>query len=111
MTADLADRLEATTAEAAAALRLQVAPKDWLDEILADGGDGLKSDEAAFIAGCSPDTIHRRAKAAAAAGKPIGVLFAGAVWLLSERRLVVGWLGAPQLGPAETSDMKYGDLR
>jgi len=62
---DLAYRLEAIAAEAAVALRLASKPRDWLDEILDADGDGLKSDEAAYVAGVHIDTIRDRAKAAA----------------------------------------------
>ena len=55
---DLARRLEAAAAvmvEAAAVLRRAAPATDWLDEALDPGGDGLKTDEAAFIAGISPE--------------------------------------------------------
>jgi hypothetical protein len=72
---DLAGHLEA-----AAVILRQCAPgRDWLDQILEANGDALKSDDAAFIADVSPDTVRRRAEAAAVAGKPIAVLMAGAL--------------------------------
>ena len=46
---DLASRLEAASAEAAAALRQPVPARDWLDEALDPHGDGLKSDEVGHI--------------------------------------------------------------
>jgi hypothetical protein len=84
---DLADRLEAAAAKAATALRVTPA-RDWLEQILDPYGDGLKSDEAAYVAGISVDTVRRRAEAAALTDNPIGVLMAGAVWLFSLRRLL-----------------------
>jgi hypothetical protein len=106
----LADQLEA----AAAALRLAaVHGRDWLDEILDADGDGIRSDQAAHIAGVSVDTVGRRAEAAAAAGRPIGVLMAG-VWLISLRR----WLdaieqrdGMPARLVAQSRVDKNADLR
>jgi len=111
---DLAGRLEADVAEAAAALR-QIAPgRDWLDQLLDADGDALKSDEAAYVAGMSTDTMRRRAEAAADAGRPIAVLMAGAMWLFSERRLLA-WIeardGRPARLAAETRARKSRDLR
>jgi hypothetical protein len=85
---DHADQLEAAAAQAVAALRLVVPGRDWLDELLNAGGDGLKSAEAAYIAGTSDSTVRRAAMAAALTDKPIGILMAGAVWLFSLRRLL-----------------------
>jgi hypothetical protein len=85
---DLAHRLETVAAEAAAALRRLDAPRDWLDEVLDLGGDALKSDEAAFVAGCHVDTLLGRCKIAAATDRPLGTLMAGAIWLISKRRLL-----------------------
>ena len=111
---DLAGRLEADVAEAAAALR-QIAPgRDWLDQLLDADGDALKSDEAAYVADMSTDTMRRRAEAAADAGRPIAVLMAGAMWLFSERRLLA-WIeardGRPARLAAETRARKSRDLR
>jgi hypothetical protein len=86
---DLADQLEATALRAVTALRLVVPGRDWLDEILDTDGDLIRSDQAAYIAGVSADTVGRRAEAAALAGKPIGALMAN-IWLISLRR----WLDA-----------------
>jgi hypothetical protein len=83
-----AEHLEDAAAQAIAALRLDALDRDWLDEILDSSGDGLKSDQAAFVAGVSVDTARRRAEAAAFTDKPIGILMAGAVWLFSLRRLL-----------------------
>jgi hypothetical protein len=86
---DHADKLEAAAAQAVAALRLAVVPgRDWLDELLGVGGDGLTSTEAAIIAGTSDSTVRRRAVDAALTDKPIGILMAGAVWLFSLCRLL-----------------------
>jgi hypothetical protein len=59
---------------------------DWVDDFAA--GEVLRTDEAAFIAGSSSETIRRRCIEAADAGHPIGVLIAKSVWLLSKRRLL-----------------------
>jgi hypothetical protein len=48
----------------------------------------LRSDQAAYVWDASDDTIRRRAEAAAFTDKPIGYLMAGAVWLISLRRLL-----------------------
>jgi hypothetical protein len=84
---DLADHLEAAAIQAATALR-QSPGRDWLDELLDYSGDALRSDQAAYVWDTSDDTIRRRAEAAALTGKPIGYLLAGAVWLISRRRLL-----------------------
>ncbi|MDA9427127.1 hypothetical protein [Bradyrhizobium sp. CCBAU 53380] len=62
-------------------------------------GDAIGTDEAAYIAGCSPQTIRRRAVEAAAAGNPIGVWFAQSVWLISKQLL---------LEDIERRDGRYG---
>jgi hypothetical protein len=107
---DLAGHLEA-----AAVILRQCAPgRDWLDEVLDAGGDALKSDEAAYVADMSADTVRRRAEAAADAGRPIAVLMAGALWLFSEARLL-GWIeareGLPARLAAETRAKKSRELR
>lgn len=87
----LADRLDAAAraaTEAADAMRSIALARDWLDQLIDIDGDALKSDEAAYIAGVHSDTMRRRAESAALAGRPIGILLAGAVWLFSERRLL-----------------------
>jgi hypothetical protein len=114
MTAALANRLEAITAEAAAVLRQPMPARDWLDEALDPHGDGLKSDEAGYVMGCSADTARRRAESAAAIGKPIAILVANAVWLFSERRVlsrVEAEFGLPARLAAETRAKKNADLR
>jgi hypothetical protein len=57
---------------------------DWVDEWV--DGDAIRTDEAAYIGGCSAQTVRRDAVAAAAAGKPIGRLISKSVWLISRRR-------------------------
>jgi hypothetical protein len=57
---------------------------DWVDEWVE--GDAIRTDEAAFIGGCSAQTIRREAVAAAAARKPIGRLISKSVWLISRHR-------------------------
>lgn len=92
MSGELADHLEAAASEAVQALRRLDQPRDWVDEIQ-PGGDVLRVDGAAFVAGIHPDTLRDRAKAASASGKPIGYLVAGAVWLISRHRLL-DWIEA-----------------
>jgi hypothetical protein len=66
---------------------------DWID---AHGtGDAVSSDAAAFIAGVSSATIRRRATEAAACGRPLGILIAGSIWLISKRRLI-DWIRADE---------------
>ena len=69
---------------------------DWVDEWVE--GDAIRTDEAAFITGCSMQTVRRIAVAATMAGKPIGRLISKSVWLISRRRLL-NWIerhhGAP----------------
>jgi hypothetical protein len=75
-------------AEVGAVLRRLDRPRDWIDE-LADGGDALKSDEAAHVMGVHVDTARRYAEAAFMAGRPIGIRMAGgAFWLFSLRRIL-----------------------
>ncbi|MCK1638963.1 hypothetical protein IVA95_15475 [Bradyrhizobium sp. 157] len=62
---------------------------DWVDAY--GTGDAVTSDAAGFIADVSSATIRRRATEAAACGKPLGVLIASSIWLISERRLI-GWI-------------------
>lgn len=85
------DRLDAITLDG-----------DWVDAWVES--DSLDSHEAAIIAGTSRQTIRRRAADAAASGKPIGILIAQSVWLISLRRLL-HWIerneGAPKRVIAE----------
>lgn len=57
---------------------------DWIDAYR--DGEAITTDIAAHLAGCSPQTVRRRAAEAAAAGQPIGVLVAQSAWLISLRR-------------------------
>src|SRR5258706_16164387 len=80
------DQLAKRIDEIAAELRQLPACGDWIDAFTSH--DAISSDEAAFIAGCSAQTIRRRATEAAEIGQPIGISFASAVWLISKRRLL-----------------------
>jgi hypothetical protein len=70
---------------------------DWVDEWVE--GDAIRTDEAAFIAGCSMQTVRRIAVAATMAGKPIGRLISKSVWLISRRRLL-NWIERHHRTPA-----------
>ncbi|MGY4285792.1 hypothetical protein ACVWXO_005012 [Bradyrhizobium sp. LM2.7] len=59
---------------------------DWVDAY--GTGDAVSSDTAGFIANVSSATIRRRATEAAACAKPLGILIAGSIWLISKRRLI-----------------------
>ena len=63
---------------------------DWVDAFVEH--DCIGTDDAAFIADASRQTIRRHAAEAAAAGRPIGVCIARSVWLISLRRLL-DWIG------------------
>ena len=80
--ADIADHLDQIAAE----LRASRA-HDWVD---ASGDDIRSTDQIAHICECSPDTVRRRAEAAAASGHPLGIKVAG-IWLLSLNRMFA-WL-------------------
>jgi hypothetical protein len=69
-----------------AAWRQRPESRDWIDEYLS--GEILLTDEAARIAGVSSETIRRRCEAAAATNRPLGILLAGSVWLVSLARLL-----------------------
>jgi hypothetical protein len=103
----LAQRLE----EIAAELRQRPRVRDWVDAY--NDGEAFGSDVAAFICGCSPDTIRRRADAAAAAGQPLGILNAG-VWLFDLHRLL-NWIeqhqGLPARLAAESRARKNAEMR
>ncbi|UPK32844.1 hypothetical protein IVB18_31970 [Bradyrhizobium sp. 186] len=60
--------------------------EDWVGAYTT--GDAVNSDTAAFIADVSSATIRRRAAEAAACAKPLGILIAGSIWLISKRRLI-----------------------
>jgi hypothetical protein len=73
-------------AELGARLQPMEPAGDWVDAF--DGGEVLRTDQAAFIAGTSDETVRRRCVEAADTGRRIGILFARAVWLVSKRRLL-----------------------
>jgi hypothetical protein len=86
----------------------KVAPGgDWVDAFVEH--DCIGTDDAAFIADASRQTIRRHAAEAAAAGRPIGVCIARSVWLISLRRLL-DWIeqndGLPALVAAEARAKK-----
>jgi hypothetical protein len=98
--------------ELAATLRQRPACGDWVAAFF--DGDAIGTDEAAFIEGCSAQTIRRRAAEASAIGKPIGVWFASAVWLISKRRLlddIEKRKGRPGLLAAMSRAEKYAEMR
>ena len=80
---------------------------DWVDAFVEH--DCIGTDDAAFIADASRQTIRRHAAEAAAAGRPIGVCIARSVWLISLRRLL-DWIGQndglPALVAAESRAKK-----
>src|SRR5258708_35320456 len=82
---DLIARLETAATEAVAALRLRPASDDWVSAFV--DGDAIGTDEAAYIWNCVPETIRRRAEAAAGTNRPLGIWFAQSVWLISKARL------------------------
>jgi hypothetical protein len=61
-------------------------PPDWVDGYRA--GEVLRTDQAACIAAVSDETIRRRCHEADNTGRPIGILIAKAVWLVSRKRLL-----------------------
>jgi hypothetical protein len=75
--AQLAERLE----QIAAMVRRLPAASDWIDAYLS--GEMLLTDQAVEIAATSTETIRRRCEATASTSRPLGVLIAGSVWLLS----------------------------
>jgi hypothetical protein len=83
---DLITRMEAATAEAVAALRTVPASSDWVSAF--GDGDAIGTDEAAHIWNCVPETVRRRAEAAAGTDRPLGIWFAQSVWLISKARLL-----------------------
>jgi hypothetical protein len=60
--------------------------RDWIDAYR--DGEMLRLDEGAHIADISSETMRRRCLETAAAGRPIAINFASAVWMISERRLL-----------------------
>jgi hypothetical protein len=69
-----------------AAWRKRPESRDWIDEYLS--GEILLTDQAADIAGVSSETIRRRCESAALTNRPLGILIAGSVWLVSLARLL-----------------------
>jgi hypothetical protein len=65
----------------AAELRRRPASRTWIDDYFA--GEMLYTDQAAVIAAVSSETIRRRCEAAALTNRPLGILIAGSVWLVS----------------------------
>jgi hypothetical protein len=84
--AALIAELSALIAELSARLARPNNASDWVCAYAE--GDALRSDEAAFILNCSPDTARRRASEANDVGEPLGICIAGAIWLFSLPRLL-----------------------
>src|SRR5882724_1322247 len=80
------DQLATRIDQIAVELRQLPPCTDWVAAFV--DGDAVGTDEAAFVANCSAQTIRRRAIEAAAIGKPIGVWFAKSVWMISLARLL-----------------------
>jgi hypothetical protein len=105
------DRIPRMLEQMAAELRRLPACGDWVDGFVEH--DAIGTDEAAFIANCSAQTIRRRAAEATAAGRPIGVWFAQSVWLISKRRLlddIEKREGRPGRLAAESRAKKYAEM-
>ncbi|WP_197082754.1 hypothetical protein [Bradyrhizobium sp. LTSP885] len=97
--------------ELAGALQQHKPVRDWVDAHR--DGTAFGSDVAAFISGCSTDTVRRRAVDSAAVGQPLGILQAG-VWLFDLRRLL-DWIerhqGLPARLAAETRAKKNAEMQ
>jgi hypothetical protein len=106
------DRIPRMLEQMAAELRRLPACGDWVDGFVEH--DAIGTDEAAFIANCSAQTIRRHAAEAAATDKPLGIWFAQSVWLISKTRLLV-WIeereGRPGRLAAESRARKYAQMR
>jgi hypothetical protein len=61
---------------------------DWVALHFQHKPEVLRVDQAAVIAGKSAETIRKWCTDLAAVGRPIGVRFAGSVWLVSRKRLL-----------------------
>jgi len=111
MMMDDPDRVPRMLEQIATELRRRPRVRDWVDAY--HDGTAFGSDVAAIICGCSPDTVRRRADAAAAAGQPLGILQAG-VWLFDLRRLL-NWIeqhqGKPARLAAESRARKHAEMR
>jgi hypothetical protein len=78
MAADMSKTNDEWIAELVARLN---APKlNWVEAY--HHGDALRTDEAAYIADCSDQTIRRYAEQAASAGHPLGIFLAKSIWLI-----------------------------
>lgn len=91
----------------------KIAPEgDWVDAWTE--GDAIGTDEAAFISGCSTQTVRRMAASAALTGNPIGRQMSKSVWLISRRRLL-DWIerhnGLPARVKAQASTEKWKNGR
>lgn len=73
---------------------------DWVNAWIE--GDAIGTDEAAFIAGCSTQTIRRIASSAERTGNPIGRQVSKSVWLISRRRLL-NWIERHDSFPARVA--------
>jgi hypothetical protein len=110
---EIADQLDAIAAK----LRSQEPEpaRDWLAQLLdVAGGDVVNSDTAAQIIDCHADTARKRAVDAMVAGKPIGILVAGAVWLFSQARILADIeqeKGRPEFLAATTRAEKARNFR
>jgi hypothetical protein len=107
--AQLAEHLE----QIAAMVRRLPAASDWIDAYLS--GEILLTDQAAEIAATSTETIRRRCEATASTSRPLGVLIAGSVWLVSRSGLL-GWIeahegGAPAMLAARSRAEKLAEMR
>jgi hypothetical protein len=108
------DRIPRMLEQMAAELRQRPAAAcgDWVSAFV--DGDAIGTDEAAFIAKCSAQTIRRHAAEAAATDKPLGIWFAQSVWLISKTRLLA-WIeereGRSGRLAAESRARKYAEMR
>jgi len=79
---DLARLLE----QAAAELRQRPEGRHWIDEYLS--GEMLYTDEAAAVYAKGAETVRRRCEASADTNRPLGILLAESVWMVSLARLL-----------------------
>ena len=105
---DLAQLLE----QAAAALRQRPKTRNFIDDYFS--GEMLRTDQAATIAAVSSETIRRRCETAALTNRPLGLLIAGSVWLVSLSRLldqIELREGRPAMLAAATRAEKIAEMR